>query len=951
MVVLVIGVMLLTSAGFTLGSTGVETLFFTRYGVEYLPYMYLPLGIISLLTSLGITALLGRVRRETLYIFIPIGVAALTVFAWMALFSTWLLVYPILWLGKEVINSLISLVTWGIAGTVCDTRQSKRLFPLFNAGRILGAVIGGVGTGLLVNKIGTQNLLLVWAGMLIIAFVFTRALLHGHIPAEPIIQIHHKQKQPSLFQEMKQGYQFALGSSLMRWVSFAAILFSILYRCIDLPFSISATTHFLQDENTLASFLGLFSGLSTAAAFLASLFVANRLYARIGIMNAILVLPIIYLIGFGGMTLSNTFALIIAFRFAQMLWLSGIADPAYQAMFNVIPSARRDQVRTFVGGIPEQAGTFLAGLITIVFASQQLAIVGLISAIATTYIIWRQRRAYNFELVDSLRKGRPTIFGQDSRPDAAAIKAALDGMRHPDPIVRRVSTEIISTHSTETDALVQALYDEDTDVRISALKGLSRLQASSALLDIASLLSAPQAEIRAQAVDSLRALTPYSQGLNALLTRMLDDKDLQVKVRAIVALLSIDPSHPSRNVLRQMSIIGDVGERIMALNALAEVGDPNALVLFSNELDDGHAPIAVRCAAASALATCGNQAIPILSKTLATEHSALRSSVAYALGKIGDASLPAVLSSLVELESEEGALLALNQLPAWKEAGRLRAYVKSRVESSLRYENLGLNIHKIEDERIQLLTDSLQSRAQRDAIHALKALSLLSDRETISTALANLQNHSQVSNALEALESIRDAALIRPLFQIWEPANETHSAISVEEVITDLMSEKDEWLHACAIFAKDEPMETLTTLSSMERILLLRHVQLLADLTTADLQLVAAIATENNFSENEVICDQGEEGNEMFVIVSGKVRIVVKNKDQPEKEIARRTVGDVVGEMSLISGGTRMASVIALGDVRTLCLDRLSFESLLRERPEVCIAVMRELCNRLRERE
>ncbi len=947
---LVVGVMLLTSAGFTLGSTGVDTLFFTRYGVQYLPYMYLPLGIISLLTSLGITALLGRVRREALYIFVPIGIAILTVFAWMALFSTWLLVYPILWLGKEVINSLISLVTWGIAGAVCDTRQSKRLFPLFNAGRILGAVIGGVGTGLLVNKIGTQNLLLVWAGMLIMAFVFTRVLLHGHISAEPMIQIRRKQKQPSLFQEIQQGYQFALRSSLMRWVSFAAILFSILYRCIDLPFSISATAHFLEDENALAGFLGLFSGLSTAAAFVASLFIANRLYARIGIMNAILALPIIYLIGFGGMTLSSTFVLIITFRFAQMLWLSGVADPAYQAMFNVVPSARRDQVRAFIGGIPEQAGTFLAGLITIVFVSQQLAVVGLVAAVAATYIIWRASRAYNFELVDSLRRGRPTIFGQDSRPDAAAINAALDGMQHADPIVRRISTEIISTHSAETDALVRALYDEDTDVRISALKGLARLQASSALLDIASLLSAPQAEIRAQAVDSLRALTPYPQGLSGLLTRMLDDENSQVKARAIVGLLSIDPSHPSRKVLRQMSMIGDVDERIMALNALAEAGDPNALILFSTELNDEQAPIAVRCAAASALATCGDQVIPELSKTLATQYSSLRSSVARALGKLGDASLPAVLSSLGELDSEEGALLALNQLPAWKEAGRLREYVKNRVESSLRYENLRLGIHKIEDERIQLLTDSLQNRAHRDAIHALKALSLLSDRETLSTAIANLQNHSQIPNALEALESLREAALIRPLFRIWEPANEALSTISVEEVIADLITEKDEWLRACAIFAKDEPMETLTTLSSMERILLLRHVQLLADLSTSDLQLVAALATENNFSENEVICDQGEEGNEMFIIVSGEVRIVVKNTDQHEKEIARRAVGDVVGEMSLISGGTRAASVIALGDVRTLCLDRLSFESLLRERPEVCLAVMRELCNRLKER-
>jgi HEAT repeat protein len=950
MVVLVIGVMLFTSAGFALGSTGVETLFFTRYGVQYLPYMYLPLGIISLLTSLGITALLGRVRRETLYIFIPIGIAVLTVIAWMALFSTWLLVYPILWLGKEVINSLLSLVTWGMAGTVCDARQSKRLFPLFNAGRILGAVIGGVATGLLVNKIGTQNLLLVWAVMLLISFVLTRSLLHGRIPAEPIIQIRRKQKQSSFFQEMKQGYQFALRSSLMRWVSLAAILFSILYRCIDFPFSMSATMHLAGDENALAAFLGLFSGLSTAAAFLASLFIANRLYARIGIMNAVLALPIIYLVGFSGLVFSNTFALIITFRFIQMLWLSGIADPAYQAVFNVIPSARRDQVRAFVGGIPEQAGTFLAGLITIVFVSQQLAIVGLISAIATTYIIWRQRRAYNYELVDSLRKGRPTLFGRDSRPDAAAINAALEGMQHPDPIVRRVSIEIISTHSTETEVLVQALYDEDMDVRISALKGLSRLQATSALLDIASLLSDPQPEIRAQAVDSLRALTPYSRGLTALLTRMLDDENSQVQVRAIVALLSIASSHPSRNLLRQMSMIGDVDERVMALNALAEVGDPNAFILFSAELNDEHAPILVRCAAASALGTCGNPAIPELTKALTTEHSSLRSSIAYALGKIGDTSLTAVISSLVEPDSEEAALLALEQLSAWKESERLRNYVKSRIESALRFEDLRLAIQDVWDDRIKLLADSLQNRAHRDGVRALKALSLLEDREIISVAIDNLNSQRQVSNALETLEAIRDAVLIRPLFRIWEPVNEGKIIISTSEVIAKLLNEKDDWLRACAIFAKDELMETLTTLSTMERILLLRRVPLLIDLSPVDLQRVAAITTEQDFVEGELICEQGEVGNEMYVIISGEVRVVVNNNGQPEKEIARRVAGNVVGEMSLISGDLRIASVVAASDVRTLCLDRSSFESLLRERPEVSLAVMRELCNRLRER-
>ncbi|MBI5965768.1 MAG: MFS transporter [Chloroflexi bacterium] len=947
MALLVISLMLLTSTGFTLGSTGIGTLFLTRYGVEYLPYMYLPLGVISLITSLGITALLGRVRRETLYIFIPIGIAVLTIIAWLMLFSAWKSIYPILWLGKEVINSLVSLVVWGIAGTVCDTRQSKRLFPLFNAGRILGAVIGGFGTGFLVNQIGTQNLLLIWAGMLLLAFVVTRALMKEHPPVEQPRKTHRKQKRPALIQEIQQGLQFVRGSSLMKWVSIAAILFSVLYRCIDLPFAQSATTQYLGEEKSLAGFLGLFEGLCTAAAFLASTFIANRLYMRFGIMNAILALPIIYLIGFGGLAISNTFAVIIAFRFMQMLWLAGIADSAYQAMFNAIPPARRDQVRAFIGGIPEQAGTFLAGLVTIVFASHQLALIGLASAILTTFIIWRASRAYNFALVDSLRKGRPTVFSDNTRPDAVAINTALGGMKHPDPMVRRVSAEIVSIYSSSTDALVHALSDEDTDVRISALKGLIRLQASSALLDIASLLSDPQPALRAQAVDSLRALTPYPRGLSALLDPLLNDEDSQVKARTVVALLSMDASHPSRNILRQMSVLGNVDDRVLALNALAEVGDPNALVLFSNELNDEHAPIAARCAAASALATCGNAAILELKNALATEHSSLQASAAAALGKIGDASLPAVMGSLAELNSEEGALLALSQLSARKEAGRIREYVNRRINSSLRYENFRLAIHQNKNERIRLLADSLQSRARRDGIFALKALSLLVDHKTISIAVENLNN--QISNALETLDSIRDAALIRPLFRVWEPTQEAKSFLSLQEVIAELINEKDGWLRTCAVFAKDEHMETLPALSTMERVLLLRRVRLLDGLSPSDLQRVAAIAMEQDFIDGEMICEQDEAGNEMYVIVSGEVRIVVNNEGRPEKEIARRADGDVVGEMSLISGDTRMASVIAIGEVRTLCLDRTNFESILRERPEVSLAVMRELCNRLRE--
>ena len=174
---LMIGLMLSASAGYAFGNTGVETLFFTRYGVQYLPYMYMALGLLSFFITLGITALLGRVRHEKLYIVLPIAVTVVLVGGWALLFTKLEVIYPILWLGMAVIESLNSLVIWGYASAMCDTRQSKRLFPLFSTGKILGSVLGGFGTTLLVKWIGTQNLILIMVLAMLFIIAIGRSLI------------------------------------------------------------------------------------------------------------------------------------------------------------------------------------------------------------------------------------------------------------------------------------------------------------------------------------------------------------------------------------------------------------------------------------------------------------------------------------------------------------------------------------------------------------------------------------------------------------------------------------------------------------------------------------------------------------------------------------------------------------------------------------------------------
>jgi len=250
----------------------------------------------------------------------------------------------------------------------------------------------------------------------------------------------------------------------------------------------------------------------------------------------------------------------------------------------------------------------------------------------------------------------------------------------------------------------------------------------------------------------------------------------------------------------------------------------------------------------------------------------------------------------------------------------------------------------------------------------------------------NLKNKdaNQRANALETLETVRDVGMIRPLLEVWEPVESTSEEVGLDEVLVSVLENtSDDWLRACAAFAIDpkefppaakvltnlvekdtdvfvraiaaqnleigEPMDTTASLSIMERILLLRRVPLLTDLSPSDLKRVAAIATEHHFLDGEIIFEQDEQGDEMYVVVAGEIRVMVANGEDQEREVARRKVGETVGEMSVISGSVRSATLVASGDVHVLCLDQKSFEGLLRERPEVSLAVMRMLCDRLRQ--
>ncbi|HUH01826.1 MAG TPA: cyclic nucleotide-binding domain-containing protein [Kofleriaceae bacterium] len=143
---------------------------------------------------------------------------------------------------------------------------------------------------------------------------------------------------------------------------------------------------------------------------------------------------------------------------------------------------------------------------------------------------------------------------------------------------------------------------------------------------------------------------------------------------------------------------------------------------------------------------------------------------------------------------------------------------------------------------------------------------------------------------------------------------------------------------------------SLTTLTTVETMMLLRNMPMLRELDPDDLVSVTRIATERTYAPGDPLCRQGEPGNEVFLLVSGEVRIFVGGIDgaTPVRDLNVAGAGACIGEMAVLDAEPRSASVAAITPTRALILPGAPFKTLLVARPEMSEAIIHQLVGRLR---
>ena len=119
----------------------------------------------------------------------------------------------------------------------------------------------------------------------------------------------------------------------------------------------------------------------------------------------------------------------------------------------------------------------------------------------------------------------------------------------------------------------------------------------------------------------------------------------------------------------------------------------------------------------------------------------------------------------------------------------------------------------------------------------------------------------------------------------------------------------------------------------------LRQIDWLRGLSDDELKLLVPTVSVRQFGAGEMLVRAGEQGDSMFIVRSGKAEVFGHTADGQIRHVANYARGDVTGEMALMTGQPRTASVRALTDLEVIEMDREGFVRLFKEHPDAAAGI------------
>lgn len=278
-------------AGIMFGRNSRDSLFLYYFGVKYLPYMYFANAFSLVGCSLVYTTLVDRIERGKFLAAISLLFVAALVASRIVLGGHPHWFFPVLYVEAQVIWIFSLMQFWTFAGDLFDTRQAKRLFPLIAVGALMGMISVGLFCKPIIRALGTENLLLIWAGLNFAALVLGGITYRRYRKTEPApkpdLVAAAAAVKLSEWQKIKDGFRDLGREPLLRSMGGYVFLLWTVFSIVDFCYSSTVRSQFQNDPNGMTTFLGRFVGAQGLCCLVVQLLLTRAVIARLGVGTTI----------------------------------------------------------------------------------------------------------------------------------------------------------------------------------------------------------------------------------------------------------------------------------------------------------------------------------------------------------------------------------------------------------------------------------------------------------------------------------------------------------------------------------------------------------------------------------------------------------------------------------------------------------------------------------------
>jgi HEAT repeat protein len=599
-----------------------------------------------------------------------------------------------------------------------------------------------------------------------------------------------------------------------------------------------------------------------------------------------------------------------------------------------------------------------------------------------------------------LREGSPgdVVFALDlldRARDDRAERLVLDLVDHPSPEVRRAAARRLERRRPPgaLDALARlGALDLDSGVRAAALEALGSFSDPGSTERLLQGLDADDGTVRRGAlVGLLRQEGERHPAAGHALAEAVASREPRRRAWAALAIGESGRGDLA-GVLAPLLDDASTDVRRAAIAAAPKLGEPALWTAVAAALEEP----ALAGLAAGALADGGGTALGALSSLWGqTRRSEVHARIARALGRIGGPEATAILRNRLATPDENvrHSILAALGRCRYQAEERERPAILDLVRREAEDAAWSLaGCHDLEEQPgLGLTASALAGEAARNRDNILILLSFVGDPVPFLRARVHLAGTSKEKRAyaLEVLEvatpsEVREVVL--PLFEDSSsggsrrvPHTPTTASLPPPERVRALLRRSEEWTtpwtRAVALYeggrlgldlrAEAERAAATGTaglveetarallegtgrqerkrMLTIERVITLKAVDMFSRASEEVLTEVAGILEEVDARAGEVVFEKGADGDSMYIIVSGRVR--VHDGDRTIGELGPR---DIFGDLALLDPEPRVASISALTDASLLRLDREAFAELMAGNIEIVRGVLHVLCERLR---